>query len=209
MEVVTFMSIEIKNLKRKDFNKARKFAIIGMNLSWYTTNPVELYFYSLYFWFQGISQATRALGAYQDDELVGVLLVNMNNEPKVYSSLWSKLFLKLATSIIANNYESRGSEYDYVNQEMLEELKRTDQPDGELNFFAVNPEIKGQGIGTKLLNELQRLEAGKMVYLYSDSGSTYQFYMHRGFIEEGREKIMLDISNKEVPLTCFLFSKIL
>lgn len=49
------MSIEIKNLKRKDFNKARKFAIKGMNLSWYTTNA-ELYIYSMYFWYDEISK---------------------------------------------------------------------------------------------------------------------------------------------------------
>ncbi|MBD7937518.1 GNAT family N-acetyltransferase [Cytobacillus sp. Sa5YUA1] len=203
------MSIKIIDLKRKDFNKARKFAIKGMNLSWYTTNAVELYFYSLYFWYDGISKATRALGAYKDDELVGVLLVNMKGEQKYYSSLWSKLFLKLTSSIINQNYESRGSEYDHVNMKMLEELKRTEQVDGELNFFAVNPEIKGQGIGTKLLKELEKLESGKKIYLYSDSGSTYQFYMHRGFLEKGRENIKVEVANEEVPLTCFLFSKTL
>lgn len=201
------MSIEMKTLKRKDFSQARKFAIKGMNLSWYTTNSIELYFYSLYFWYQEISKATRALGAYRNDELAGVLLVNMKGEPKIYSSLWSKLFLRLATFIIDQSYETRGGEYDNVNREMLEAFKRTNQPDGELNFFAVNPRITGQGIGTKLLNELGKLETGKMIYLYSDSGSTYQFYMHRGFTEEGCKKITLDIAEREVPLTCFLFSK--
>src|SRR5690625_2311319 len=177
------MSIEMKTLKRKDFSQARKFAIKGMNLSWYTTNSIELYFYSLYFWYQEISKATRALGAYRNDELAGVLLVNMKGEPKIYSSLWSKLFLRLATFIIDQSYETRGGEYDNINREMLKAFKRTNQPDGELNFFAVNPRITGQGIGTKLLNELGKLETGKMIYLYSDSGSTYQFYMHRGFTE--------------------------
>lgn len=129
------MSIEIKNLKRKDFNKARKFAIKGMNLSWYTTNAAELYIYSMYFWYDEISKATRALGAYKDEELVGVLLVNMKGEQKYYSSFWSKLFLKGTSFIINQIYESRGSEYDHVNKKMLEELKRTEQVDGELNFL--------------------------------------------------------------------------
>ncbi|MED1606882.1 GNAT family N-acetyltransferase [Cytobacillus kochii] len=163
----------------------------------------------MYFWYDGISKATRALGAYKDGELVGVLLVNMKGEHKYYSSLWSKLFVKLTSSIINQNYESRGSEYDYVNMKMLEELKKTEQVDGELNFFAVNPEIKGQGIGTRLLKELEKLESGKKIYLYSDSGSTYQFYMHRGFLEKGRENIKVEVAKEEVPLTCFLFSKTL
>lgn len=201
------MSIEIKALKRKSFNQARKFAIEGMNLSWYTTNSIELYFYSMYFWYEGISKATRALGAYQNDRLVGVLLADMKDEPKIYSSLWSKLFLKLASFINDIGYESRSSEYDKVNQEMLKTFKKTNRPDGELNFFAVNPNITGRGIGTKLLNELEKLESGKTIYLYSDSGSTYQFYQHRGFTQEEGRKITLDIKDKSVPLTCFLFSK--
>ena len=62
---------------KKDFNKARKFAIEGMNLNWYTSNKLELYLYSKYFWYLEISKATKALGAYIDNELVGVLLVDM------------------------------------------------------------------------------------------------------------------------------------
>lgn len=201
------MSIEIKKLRRRDFNQARKFAIIGMNLSWYTTNTVELYLYSKYFWYLEISKATRALGAYQNDEIVGVILVNIKGQPKVYSSLWSTLFLNLADFVMDKAYGSIANEYEKANQELLEAFKRTNQPDGELNFFAVNPEITGQGLGTKLLNEIEKLEVGKLLYLYSDSGSTYQFYLHRGFMEEGCKEITLEIADGEVPLTCFLFSK--
>ena len=80
-------------------------------------------------------------------------------------------------------------------------------PDGEINFFAVNPEIKGKGIGTLLLNELEKEEKGKLIYLYSDTGSTYQFYQKRGFNLSGKNDIKLIIDKKEAPLTCFLFSK--
>ena len=71
------MDIKIKELMKKDFNKARKFAIEGMNLNWYTSNKLELYLYSKYFWYLETSKATKALGAYIDNELVGVLLVDM------------------------------------------------------------------------------------------------------------------------------------
>ena len=70
------MDIIIKQLRKKDFNSARKFAIEGMHLTWYTKNKFELYFYSKYFWYLEISRATRAFGAYLGDNLVGVLSVS-------------------------------------------------------------------------------------------------------------------------------------
>jgi len=201
------MALEIKKLKRKDFNQARKFAVEGMNLSWYTSNAVELYFYSQYFWYLEISKATRALGAYQDDELVGVLLADIFDEPKVYQSLGAKLFIRLVDFVINIGYGSVADEYEKANKAMLKEFKQTHTPDGELNFFAVNPEITGQGIGTKLLNTFEQLEANKLIYLYTDTGSTYQFYEHKGFNKEGRREINLEVADGQVPLTCFLFSK--
>lgn len=60
---------------------------------------------------------------------VGVLLVNMR-EQKYYSSFGSKLFLRGTLFIINQIYESKGSEYDHVNKKMIEELKRTEQVDG-------------------------------------------------------------------------------
>ena len=71
------MDIRIKQLKKKDFNVARKFAIDGMHLNWYTNNAVELYLYSKYFWYLEIRRATRALGAYTGDQLVGVLRIQV------------------------------------------------------------------------------------------------------------------------------------
>ncbi|WP_176331070.1 hypothetical protein [Burkholderia vietnamiensis] len=44
-----------------------------------------------------------------------------------------------------------------------------------------------------MLDELQRLEVGKFIYLYTYSGSTYQFYHRRGFEESGRRDVTLKI----------------
>ena len=80
-------------------------------------------------------------------------------------------------------------------------------PDEEINFFAVDPNIKGKGIGILLLNELEKQEKGKLIYLFTDNGSTFQFYSHRGFNESGKTDIKQEINKKEAELTCFLFSK--
>jgi GNAT superfamily N-acetyltransferase len=67
----------------------------------------------------------------------------------------------------------------------------------------------GKGIGTLLLNELEKQEKGKLIYLFTDNGSTYQFYSHRGFREYGKSDVILEINRKKIDLTCFLFGKIL
>lgn len=203
------MNIEIKQLNKRDFNTARKFAIEGMHLNWYTNNNFELYIYSKYFWYLEVSRATRALGAYMGDKLVGVLLVDIDNQPKVFKSIGYRLFIKFSSFIINLLYKNASNTYDNANKEILEKFKKNNETDGELNFFAVDPTIKGKGIGTLLLKELEKKEKGKQIYLYTDTGSTYQFYLHRGFIESGRKDIQIKIGNREVPLTCYLFSKIL
>jgi GNAT superfamily N-acetyltransferase len=200
------MDIRIGQLRKKDFNAARKFAIEGMHLTWYTSNGFELYLYSKYFWYLEISRATRALGAYMGDVLVGVLLVYMDNESKAFHSVWQKTFVKLASWVINLGYKA-ASTYDIANKELLAAYKKDNNTDGELNFFAVDPAITGKGLGTLLLNELEKQEKGKLIYLFTDSGSTYQFYSRRGFEEVGRKDISLEIDRKQVPLTCLLFSK--
>lgn len=201
------MTITIKSIEEKDFDEARRFAVHGMHLDWYATSKLELYFYSKYFWYLELTKATRALGAYQGDRLVGILLVDMKNEPKIYSTFFRRMFVGISEFFIEKFYGDTADVYDQANQDMLAELLKKEQPDGELNFFAIDPEIKGKGLGTLMLDELQRLEAGKFIYLYTDSGSTYQFYHRRGFEESGRRDVTLKIKGQNLPLTCFLFSK--
>lgn len=192
---------------RKKFNAARKLSVQDMHLEWYTGNVVELYLYSKHFWYLEISRATIALGAYLGDELVGVLLADMDGEPKVFANRFYRLFVRIAEFVIKLGYKDASTSYEKANKDMLAAYKEIHYPEGELNFFAVNPDIKGKGIGTKLLNELERQEVGKEMYLYTDSGSTYQFYEHRGFKKVGKRDIELDICGEMVPLTCMLFAK--
>lgn len=203
------MEITIEKLRKTDFEKAREFAIEGMHLHWYASSKVELYFYSKYFWYLEVSKATVALGAYVEDRLVGVLLADIQNEPKAYSSFWHRLYVKTINMFINIGYKEASNTYDRANEEMLEALKKTSHLDGEINFFAVDPSIKGKGIGTLLLEELQKLQKGKNIYLYTDSGSTYQFYQSRGFKMFAQKKIILNMRDQNRDLECFLFSKML
>ena len=146
--------IVIKQIEKRDFNSARKFAIEGMHLSRYASTKFELYFYSKYFWYLEISRATKALAAYMDDTLIGVILADMNGEKKIFKSWWYKLWIKVVSFIIKLSYKESHDAYTIANSEMLDNFKKQNTPDGEICFFAVDPEIKGKGIGTLLLNEL-------------------------------------------------------
>ena len=203
------MSVVIKKLRKEDLNKARKFAVEGMHLHWFTSSKLELYLYSKFFLYSELSKATQALGAYMNDDLVGILLADMNDQPKVSMSFWSKIYISLASFVMNLSYKNSTDDYDETNKKMLKAYQGHPKTDGELNFFAVDPNIKGKGIGTILLNELEAREKGKHIYLFTDSGSTYQFYSHRGFKEIGRKEISFDVGGEKVPLVCMLFAKTL
>jgi ribosomal protein S18 acetylase RimI-like enzyme len=90
---------------------------------------------------------------------------------------------------------------------MLNDYLKNANPDGEICFLAADPTIQGKGIGTLLLEELGRLEKGKLIYLYTDDNCTYQFYEHKGFERSEEKEIKMELGGKTVPLTCLLYSK--
>ncbi|WP_164508113.1 GNAT family N-acetyltransferase [Lapidilactobacillus wuchangensis] len=178
-----------------------------MHLQLFTNNLFELYFYSKYFVFSELSQATHAYGAYWQGELVGVLLVNMKGQPKIFNFPVISRVVKLVMWLINHFYGELSDDYDQANAEMMQQYRLRHHPAGELSFFAVDPDILGQGIGTKLLKRLAHDEPGKLVYLYTDSGCSYPFYFHRGFHKKGQQEISLQTGVAEQPLTCYLLDK--
>ncbi|KAG4090100.1 N-acetyltransferase GCN5 [Neocallimastix lanati (nom. inval.)] len=203
------MTIQIKELDKKDYDIARQFAIEGMDIRRYTEVPREIYLYSTYFFYMELIKATQVLAAYEEDKLVGVLMVKLNNEPLKVNSIWYRILVNSLSYLLGIIFRGGANVYDETNEEMLNDFKKNNNPDGELGFFAVDPTMQGKGIGTLLLNELQKIEKGKQIYLFTDSGCNYQFYDHRDFIKEYVREITLDLHGKLTPLTCFLYSKVL
>ena len=202
------MSIEIKDLDPKDYDIARQFAIEGMNLNRYTSYSYELYIYSKYFLYLELLKSTQILAAYEGDKLVGILMAQIKDEPTKVNSFWLSAYVKSIDFIINKFYKGQNI-YANTNNEMFEEYKKNNEPNGEITFFAVDPNTRGKGIGTLLLKELEKIEKGKKLYLFTDSGCTYQFYDHRGFSKEQERNIVLPIHDKDTSLTCFLYSKIM
>ena len=201
--------MELKAFQSKDMNKVIQFAIKGMHLDLYLKNRLLLNLYGRYFWYLETNRATQIIAAYEGDTLAGVLLAEINGEPKKYYSNWRTVYVKIVDFVQRVFFKESAGLYDSINQEMLAEYKQTHSPDGEIIFLAANPDVKVKGIGTMLLNELINREKGKEVYLYTDSACTYQFYEHRGFDKVGEKDVVLDFGENKVPMTCLLYSKVL
>lgn len=199
--------IKIQELRKQDYKKARQFAIQGMHLYWYVSGKISLNLYARYFLDVELSCATRAYGAYVDNQFVGVLLADMKDEPKKYRSIWRTAYIRFF-DWLQHFAAGEGVEaYDKANQKMLRALCEKSTPDGEIVFLAADPGSKVRGIGTALLSALEKDEHGKLIYLYTDNACTYQFYEHRGFSRAGEQQVVLKLEKKEVPLTCFLYAK--
>ena len=199
--------IVIKEIEKKDFKKAIKFAIKGMHFKEYTDSNFVLNLYGKYFWYMELLRSSEVIAAYNEDKFVGVLLAEMKGEKKVYKSFWKSLYVKFI-DWLQKIFASGGvGPYDKANKDMLNEYKGKNELDGEICFLAADPDSKVRGIGSKLLEEFEKREKGKKVFLYTDTNCTYQFYEHRGFVRVGEKDIELDMKTKNVPLKCLMYYK--
>lgn len=122
----------------------------------------------------------------------------------LYGRYFWNLEISRATQVIAAYDEDR---FVGVLLAAIEGGVREHAPDGEIIFLAADPEAKTRGIGSALLAELERREAGQLVFLHTDNACTYPFYEHRGFERVGEKEIVLEFGSKRVPLQCFLYAK--
>lgn len=203
------IQLRLKELRKKDYKDAIQFAVHGMHFHWYVDSTLLLRLYGRYFWYLELTHATEILAAYDGERLAGVLLCSMSGESKKKRSLWMSIYVKLFDLLQAIFAKGGADVYEKINQEMFAQYCKDHSPDGEILFLAANPQIKGKGIGSFLLKELEKRKPGKTLYLYTDEGCTYPFYEHRGFERMGQRKIVMEIGKKKTQLQCFLYSKTL
>lgn len=203
------MNLKIEPLQKKDYGKAIAFAVAGMHFNRYTDSDLLLKLYGRYFWYMELSRASQAIAAYYGGRIVGVLLADMNGEPKCHSSAPEKAYVKLIDFVQGVFYRDSAGEYDKANAQMYRLFSEKYKADGEICFLAADPNAEIRGVGTLLLQELERREAGKRIYLYTDNNCTYQFYEHRGFERASEKQINLSFTDKGgVPLSCYLYTKV-
>ena len=71
------------------------------------------------------------------------------------------------------------------------------------------PRAAGRGIGTLLLDELVRRRPGRRVFLFTDSGCTYQFYERRGFTRAATRNVRLSLPGGGLALECMVYVRTL
>lgn len=201
------MSIEITDIRKKDYKKAIQFAIKGMHFDWYLDSDFLLNAYGRYFWYLEINRATQIFAAYVDDEFVGVLLAEMYAEKKKQNSFFQKVYVRVVDVIQKTFFKDGAGLYEETTKAQLKKYLQNHKPDGEIIFLAADLDCKVKGVGTALLNALEEREKGKTIYLHTDDACTYQFYEHRGFVRDEETDIVLDMPKGKVPLKCFLYSK--
>lgn len=200
------MELELKELNKKDYKKIIEYAIKGMHFNTYIDNKIILNLYGKYFWYLELLNATQVISCYYKNELAGVLIADIYGEPKYHKSFSKSLYVKFIDIIQKIFFRGGVTPYDEANKKMLDKYKKENNPDGEIRFLAANQDLKIKGIGTMLLEELEKREKGKEVYLFTDDQCTWEFYEHRGFDKFGEENIELELS-KKIPLKCLLYRK--
>lgn len=196
----------IKEIQKKDFKKVIQFAVKGMKFDEYLKNDFLLNAYGRYFWYLEYTNATQVIAAYEGNELMGVLVADMKNEPKPYQSVWKQIYIQLV-DLIQNIFFGGGVlPYNEANKTMYAKYTELYKPDGEIRFLAANPNGKAKGVGTFLLNEFARRNPGKEIYLYTDTNCTYQFYEHRGFERIGEKSVALELQG-DVHMKCLMYRK--
>lgn len=197
--------LEIKPLKKSDYQKCIQFAKKGMHFDKYTKNPIGLELYSRYFWYNELISATKIYAAYQGEQLAGVLLLNEFGKRKPYATFSKRLFVKIMEKLV-HNFD-RANPYDDMNQTMLADYRKHYTPKAEINYLAADPDNQTKGIGTFLLEQIARDFVGREIYLFTDTDCSYQFYDRRGFERYREATIRYRHGEKFVPLTCFLYRR--
>lgn len=199
--------MHIAELKKQDEYKVMQFAAKGMHFSSYV-RPVLLGLYSRYFWYFELTRATQVIAVYEGEQILGVVLASMNDEKPVRPSALRSLYVH-AFDIVQKIISPGARAYERVNKEMLAEFKKTHSPAGEVTFLATDVDASVRGVGTMLLDELARREAGKEVFLYTDTGCSYTYYSHKGFTQEAKRNISIGMGKAPISMDCFLFSRVL
>lgn len=149
-----------------------------------------------------IGHSNIFLGAFDDNEFVGFLFADDGGKRTIDVNFYKEAFKLLREFGPASNFMEQ---YDAINEELYASLSH--EPAAELTFFACKPGVTGKGIGSKLMSAMQERLAGKLVFLYTDDGCTFQFYEHRGFAKAGQKTMTSEINGETISLECMIFTK--
>ncbi len=195
------MNLSFRDLRREDYRRAIEFACVGMQFDKYVDDERACRLYGRLFLYEELLGASQVIAAYDGDRLEGLLLANMRGESKACSSWAMRRFAAAGKRLV----EAAETPYRLSCAKMLVELEKGIALDGEIGFLASDPDAWGNGIGSALVSELARREKGKLIYLFTDSNCTYQFYDHKGFARRQEQRV--ERGEGWGPFNCYLYTK--
>ncbi len=133
-------------------------------------------------------------------------MIRMAHEKPVDYSVGKQVIITVGKAV-QRLVTGRKDAYSMANEKMLAAYRQEKVPDSELNFFAVNPQHKGQGVGSFLLATAVKDLHDQEIYLYTDSFCSYQFYDHRGFEQFAASPLSIEIGSRKVNMTAFLYRR--
>ena len=186
-----------------------RFAVEGMHFDHYIKSARLQTAYAGHFWLSAKMAATEQIALYAGDTLAGVLLAHMDGQEAAGITLAERVFVRAADTLLHVFSRHLEGAYQRANDRLLSRFLQRREAAGEITFLVVNPDLKRQGVGRRLIEELALRHEGKRVYVFSDAGCDCGFYDHMGFVKEESEVVSLVCATGRMMLPCFLYSFVL
>ncbi len=151
--------------------------------------------------------------AVKDGKILGFVFGNSNKRPARRNSFLHLLGVTLDRLRLTLSPEGREGlavqiRISRLGGQLMEH--REGQFDGELVLFATAQQVRGQGIGKKLLfafNDYLRDSGAKFIYLMSDSFCNYGFYEHLGYRRIATKRGLVGVEENEAsPSEFYLYA---
>ena len=207
--IIEAMNLELKPLKKNSEAQVLRFAAEGMHFDHYIKSARLQTAYARHFWLSLKMSSTQEIALYAGDTLAGVLLARMSGEEAVGATPVQRVFVKAADAALCVLSRHLEGAYRRANERLLSRFQARLKAAGEITFLVVNPALKRQGVGRRLLEELALRQGGKRIIVFSDAGCDFGFYDHMGFVKEESEVVALECSTGHLELPCFLYSFVL
>ena len=142
---------------------------------------------------------------------VGIIMANCRSKGKRPVKFKIRALISAFRLLISKEGRQVGKFFKGINkidEELLAGCKKNYA--GELSFFAISAEHRGEGIGKELFKRAVEHLNNYTVdsfFLYTDTSCNYGFYEKQDMKRCGEKKISLNINGKKDDLTFFIYEK--
>lgn len=147
--------------------------------------------------------------AVQNGVPVGVIM-GKNNQKKRTSLMDNLRLMRDALSLVLHADGRLAAKIFWgvngVDRVLLDESG--EKYDGELAFFAISKDCRGQGLGRRLFEgavDVMRRENINRFFLFTDTTCNYRFYEHLGMTRRVEKAQTIHVAGEEAETTFFLY----